>query len=356
MKVSNILLCRVLATIMVLSVFLTGCQQADTTRTNLSLLTWNGYQHPEYYPDYIAKYGGLPQFAFFSTVEDAMARMKTGLKVDVVHLCPNQMVEARDQGLIKPLDTSKIARWNEMSPELLALPDVRIDNEYWIAPWEWGYSTVAYNPEVIDVENPTYDIFVDPRFKGKTALESQVGVNIVIAGVIGGWAVPWDPTEEEMAAAPDIFTRMFNNARFIWTDSTQLEQAWAAGDVGISYIFGSATRRMTKNGLTNVIVDPIMPWTCGLSLSANGENSEEESYEFINAMLDPRSGAALFDMYGYGHGNSKSVELIDPSRVAGTGIDDPEGTFNRGLRVQRILPDKKARLFQLWFEAQAGLD
>ena len=139
MKVSNILLCRVLAKIMVLSVFLTGCQQADTTRTNLSLLTWNGYQHPEYYPDYIAKYGGPPQFAFFSTVEDAMARMKTGLKVDVVHLCPNQMVEARDQGLIKPLDTRKIARWNEMSPELLALPGVRIDNEYWIAPWEWGY-------------------------------------------------------------------------------------------------------------------------------------------------------------------------------------------------------------------------
>ena len=346
----------VLGSLLTLSL-LAGCQQADNAKTtSLSLLEWNGYQHPEYYPEYIAKYGGPPQFTFFSTVEDAMQRMRTGLKVDVVHLCPNQMVEARDHGIIKPLDTSRIARWDDMSPELLELPDVRIDNEYWIAPWEWGYSTVAYNPEIIDVENPTYEIFVDPRFKGKTALESQVGVNIVIAGVIGGWAVPWDPTEQEMASAPAIFTRMFNNARFVWTDSTQLEQAWAAGDVGISYIFGSATRRMTKNGLTNVIVDPIMPWTCGLSLSANGENPEQETYDYINAMLDPRSGVALFDRYGYGHGNSKSVDLIDPNRVVGTGIDDPTGMFARGLYAEKLPPKKKSRLFQLWYEAQAGLN
>ena len=73
-------------------------------------------------------------------------------------------------------------------------------------------------------------------------------------------------------------------------------------------------------------------------------------------MLDPRSGAALFDQYGYGHGNAKSVDLIDPDRAAGTGIDDPVGTFARGVYTSALPPAKKARLFQLWFEAQAGLD
>ncbi|SVD48766.1 uncharacterized protein METZ01_LOCUS401620, partial [marine metagenome] len=102
----------VLGSLLTLSL-LAGCQQADNAKTtSLSLLEWNGYQHPEYYPEYIAKYGGPPQFTFFSTVEDAMQRMRTGLKVDVVHLCPNQMVEARDHGIIKPLDTSRIARWD----------------------------------------------------------------------------------------------------------------------------------------------------------------------------------------------------------------------------------------------------
>ena len=73
---------------------------------------------------------------------------------------------------------------------------------------------------------------------------ADVEVNIYIAGVIAGWEDPLDPTEAEMKVAPEIFTQMLTHARFIWTDSTQLEQAWAAGDVGISYIYGSASRRM----------------------------------------------------------------------------------------------------------------
>jgi len=341
----------------ILSIFLSGCGSSEKSKTTgLTLLEWNGYQYPEHYPEYVEKYGAEPKFVFFANADDAMQRMRTGLKVDLVHLCANQIVEAKDQGLIIPLDTSKIHYWNNVTQELLELPDVKIDNQYWIVPWEWGYSTVAYNPEIIDVVDPTYAIFVDPKFKGKTALPSDILVNLNIAGVIGGWEKPWDPTESELLEAPTIFSKMFSNARFIWQDNTQLEQAWAAEDVGISYVYGSATRRMTKEGLTNVIVDPVLPWMCGLSISSNGESPKEEVYDYLNAMLDPRSGLALFERFGYGHGNSKTVDLIDPNLVSGTGIDNPKEMFNKGLYAEKISPEKKSLLFQLWYEAQAGLN
>jgi len=336
---------------------LTSCQEpADDA--SLALLDWNGYQYPYYYPEYIAKYGKEPEYTFFAEVEDALRRLRTGYPVDLVHLCPGNMAEARDAGLIRPLEPDRIPRWGEITPELLDLPDVRMDGKYWLVPWEWGYSVVAYNPEIIDIDpgEATFDIFVDPRFKGKTALNSQVGVNLFIAGVIGGWADPLDPTEEEMEAAPEIFTKMLENARFFWTDSTQLEQAWAAGDVGISYVFGSGSRRMKKDGLPIVIVEPLLTWMCGFQLSTSGTGSEDQAYEYIDAMLDPRSGVELFDQYGYGHGNINTVDLIDPARFAGTGIDDPAGTFARGVFSKATPPSKRARLLQLWFEAQAGLD
>ena len=119
-------------------------------------------------------------------------------------------------------------------PSLLDIRDVRVGGKYWFAPWDWGYSTVVYNPELVEVEDATYGIFVDPHFKGKTALTSDIRANLLIAGIIGGWADPLDPTDVEMAAAPEIFTKMLENARFVWTDETQLEQAWVAGDVAIS--------------------------------------------------------------------------------------------------------------------------
>ena len=62
------------------------------------------------------------------------------------------------------------------------------------------------------------------------------------------------------------------------------------------------------------------------------------------------------DRYGYGHSNANTLDLIDPDKVVGTGIDDPAGTFSRGVFTYAIPPPKKAKLYQLWFEAQAGLD
>ncbi len=338
------------------SILLTSCQNAADDTTNLALLEWNGYQHIQYHSEYNAKYGGQPHYSFFADDEDAMRRMRSGYRVDLVHLCAGQIPVARDAGLIKPIDIDRIPRWSEIIPELLEIKGIQADGEHWFVPWDWGYSTVAYNPETIDVENATYEIFIDPRFKGKTALSPDIRSNITIAGIIGGWENPLDPTEAEMQTAPEIFRKMLDNARFVWSDSTQLEQAWVAGDVGISFVYGSASRRMKKEGIPIVVVEPLMPFMCGLSLSANGEGSEDEAYDYINAMLDPASGVALFDDYGYGHGNANTVDLIDPARIVGTGIDDPVGTFERGVFTYAHPPATKARLFQLWFEAQAGLN
>ena len=239
---------------------------------------------------------------------------------------------------------------------LLDVKGVKIDGQYWFVPWDWGYSTVAYNPDVIDVDKPTFDIFVDPRFKGKTALTSQVGVNTLVAGVIGGWANPLDPTDAEMATAPGIFTKMLENARFVWTDSTQLEQAWVAGEVGISYVYGSASKRMKEEGIPIVVVDPVMPWMCGLCVSANGAGSEDQAYAYINAMLDPVGGKSLFDEYKYGHANVKTTALIDPDEARANGLDDPVGLLSRGVFFDEVPPEKDAKLIEMWHEAQAGLD
>ncbi len=339
----------------VVASLLMSCEKA-TDDTNLSLLEWNGYQYAKYHLEYNAKYCGQPVYSFFAGEEDALQRMLIGYQVDLVHLCDNSLAGARDAGLIKPLDISRIPRWGDITPGLLDVTDVQADGEYWLAPWDWGYSTVAYNPEIIEVENATYDIFVDPRFKGKTALTSSLRVNHIIAGIIGGWADPLDPTDAEMETAPEIFTKMLENARFIWSDGTQLEQAWVAGDVSISFVFGGTSRRWKKEGIPIVVVEPLLHFMCGLSLSANGAGSEDQAYDYINAMLDPASGVALFNVYGYGHGNANTVDLIDPDRVIGTGIDDPVGTFESGVFSKALPPAKKARLFQLWYEAQAGLD
>ena len=154
---------KAIALVGVVASLLMSCQGADDDKNNnvdLSLLEWNGYQHAEYHPEYNAKYGGQPAYAFFAQAEDALQRMRNGYRVDLVHLCAGQIPVARDGGLIKPLEIDRIPRWGDIIPELLEVKGVQADGKYWFVPWDWGYSTVAYNPETIEVENATYEIFI----------------------------------------------------------------------------------------------------------------------------------------------------------------------------------------------------
>ncbi len=331
-------------------------RHAAAEEINMTMLEWSGYDNPVFHPEWMAKYGGQPEITYFAETSDAFQKMRAGFKVDLVHPCTGFISKFRDAGLIKPLETDRIPRWPNVMPELLEAKGIQHGGRYWFCPWDWGFSTVAYNPEVIKVENPTFDLFVDPRFKGKTSLTSQIGVNILVAGVIGRWAKPLDPTDAEMEMAPEIFRKMLENARFVWTDSTQLEQAWVAGDVGISYVYGSASRRMKEEGIPIVVVDPVMPWSCGFCVSANGDGSEDQAYEYINAMLDPVGGKQLFEVYGYGHANVKTYDLIDPDVLHEAGLDDPVGLLSRGVFFDEVPPAKNDKLLELWHEAQAGLD
>ena len=150
---------------------------------------------------------------------------------------------------------------------------------------------------------------------------------------------------------------MLENARFVWTDSTQLEQAWAAGDVGASYVYGSASRRMKDEGYSIVVMDPVLPWMCGLCVSTNGVGFG-------------RSGLRLHQRNaGSGRGRShcspnmamatetrNTYALIDKDKLYEKGLNDPEGLLlSRGVFFDEVPPEKNARLLQYWQEAQAGL-
>ena len=331
-------------------------QRAAAASVDLTLLEWNGYEYESFHPEYNAKYGGQPEVTFFAATEDAFQKMRAGFQCDLVHPCTGEVNMFKEAGLIKPLETDRIPRWGDIIPYLLTVKGVKIDGDYWFSPWDWGYSTVAFNPDTMGVESASFEIFVDPKYKGMTALDSSIGVNIAIAGVIGNWAEPLNPTEAELETAPDIFKAMLENARFIWTDSTQLEQAWAAGEVGASYVYGSASRRMKEEGFKIVVMDPVLPWMCGLCVSANGTGSEDQAYDYINAMLDPVGGVSLFDVYGYGHGNKNTYTLIDEAKLYEKGLNDPEGLLSRGVFFDEVPPEKNAKLLQYWQEAQAGLE
>ncbi|MDA0220001.1 MAG: extracellular solute-binding protein [Proteobacteria bacterium] len=323
--------------------------------TDLTLFEWNGYELPEFHPEYTARYGGEPEVSYFADEEEALQKMRAGFNVDLSHPCTASVGRWRDAGIIKPIDTTRIARWDEIIPDLFKPKGLVHEGQNYFMPWDFGYSAIGYNPAIIDVADPTFEIMVDPRFAGRVSMNGQLDVAVAVGGVIGGFADPFDPTDEEMVVLEGIWRRLLENSRFVWSDISEYEQAFASGEIGAAYIWTSSIASLGAQGIELVPVAPILPWVCGFAINVDGPGTEQQAYDYLNAMLDPEGGAALIELYGYGHANANSYALVDPDVLKANGLSDPVGLLNSGIFFDEIPQAKRERLIAMWDQIQAGI-
>ena len=91
--------------------------------------------------------------------------------------------------MIKPIDTTRIERWSKIIPELLTFKGVQHDGQSWFMPWDWGYSAIAYRPDRLQVQNPTFALMIDPQTAGKVGMNQQFDVALAVGGEIADSAL-----------------------------------------------------------------------------------------------------------------------------------------------------------------------
>ncbi|MDE0045869.1 MAG: extracellular solute-binding protein [bacterium] len=321
--------------------------------SDLTLYEWGGYELPEFHPEYTAATGGSPEFTFFADEEEALQKIRAGFRPDLSHPCVGSIGRWRDAGVIKPIDTARIERWDDIIPSLLEFEGLVVDGEAYFMPWEFGYTAVAYNPALIDPADQGFSLLIDPAFKGRISCGSQIDEAVVVGGVIGGFADPFVPTEDEIAQLPDIWRQLITNARFLWSTISEYEQAMASGEVAASYIWTQSIPPLAEEGVELRIVDPVLPWMCGLVLNTDGAGDEDLAYAYMNAMLDPQAGKALVELYGYGHANRNTYPLVSDEILAANGLTDPVSLLSKGIFFKAI--PERDRLITMWEEVQAGI-
>lgn len=321
---------------------------------NLTVYDWTGYEDPSLHPEFAAKYGGEPQFSVYADEEEALAKMRGGFRVDVSHPCSANVQRWRDAGVIKPIDTARIPRWKDILPQLLKVNGIERDGQTWAMPWDWGYSVIGYNTDELKVDAPTFDLLLAPETAGKVAMNAQFDVALAVAAVIGGFADLFKPTPAEMERLPDLWRRLVGQSRLLWNDRTEAEQAFASGEAVIGYLWFDSVRTLRSQGVPIAVVPPLLTWVCGYALNADAPGSEDQAYDFLNALLDPAAGKVLIE-WGYGHANRESFALADPSIVKELGFGDIDAFFAQGRFFDEVDKANRNALIELWNKAQAGL-
>lgn len=324
---------------------------------NLTYFTWSGYEIPELHRAYIEKYGGSPSVSFLSDEEDALQKVRGGFTPDIAHPCVNTIGRWRDAGVLKPIDTARIRAWDDIFPQFLNIQGVQADGQYWMVPFDWGTTSIIYRTDLVEIDEPSWSLMIDERYKGRLAFLDSPDNVAAIAGLLVGARDTMRMTDEELARAEDALRKLRDNLRFYWTDPAELEQGLASGEIVAGWGWGSSMANLKRENVPVAYMNPkegVMTWLCGLTLIKGGEAPEDQVYDFLNAMLSPESGANLIEIYGNGHANRKSFERVAPERLAELGLTDPQSFLAMGNFFEEVPRDTRQKIVQMWELIKAG--
>ncbi len=305
----------------------------------LTCLEWGGYDVPEYFAAYVAKHGAPPNFSIFSGEEEALAKVRAGYAADIMHPCNYSVARFVNAGLVTEIDPARLSNWGDIFPQLQTADGVVQDGKIVMAPADWGNSSIAYRPDLIDpafIADPSWSIFYDEAYTGKVSMLDNE-LMFIIGAMVGG--MPYAEAallsgDALAAAAKDWGARGVNVSRFLWNDPSEVQQALASGEVVAAYAWNDVIKNLRAEGIAIEYAKPkegYFTWFCGLTLLNTGKADPAASYDFIDAWLSPETGKVLIEGSGYGHANQKSFAAANPEDVAAMGITDPVEHMKNGI-------------------------
>ncbi len=312
---------------------------------DLIILDWSGYEDPGFFGAYIEAYGGSPEYSFFGEEEEAFQKLRSGFKVDTAHPCSQSVSKWRLAGLLEPLDTSRITRWDEVNE---VKETFKYDDGYFMLPTDWGTTALTYRTDLVDVAKmTTLEVFLDPEFAGRVALPDNVD-DIYALGFLATGVTDWTTaTQEDFEKASAWLREAHQNVRTYWADGAELAQLMTTGEAVIAWAWNETPTTLIAEGVpvasNRETVEGSSSWFCGYVNVVDGPNSEDAMYDFFNAWLEPESAEYIVSEWGYGHGNQTAMATLgeEPLNEVGLGeVSVPvlaQSPMDISLREQMIV-------------------
>jgi spermidine/putrescine-binding protein len=323
----------------------------------LVVMEWSGYDAPDFYKPYVDKYGAAPSFSIFASEDEALQKVRGGFNADAMHPCTYSVGFFVEAGLTKPIDTGRLRNWNDIFEPLKTVGGVVVNGNVVMVPADWGNSGIAYRTDLVEADyaaNESWAIFTDDRYAGRVAM-SDNEVVLEIVGLMLGYDAKklFEMSDEDLAATRPMAEKIVKNARFLWKDPTEANQALASGEVVAAYAWNETVKSLSEQGIPVKYALPkegIFTWLCGLTLLNTGKADESAAYDFLDAWLSPETGKYMIESFGYGHSNRKSFEIADPKHVAALGITDPVKHISSGIFFLPVESARNAKYVKLWEE------
>ncbi|MGR6429762.1 ABC transporter substrate-binding protein [Rhizobium sp. PAMB 3174] len=344
--------------ILATTAIMTVLMQSGAMAADVHVLNWKGYgtDEPWAVEAFEKATGNKVINDYFNSEQEMLTKLRTNPGLyDVVMINAAFNDQATSEGLIQPIDTSKIANAANISEEKAKSPLLNHDGQTYGVPWVWGLTSIAVNDKAFDKTPTSIQVMWDEAHKGRVVLRDDALEAIQFGAIATGQNIN---DIKDMDAVKAKLASLMPQIRMFWSAENDWNQMVAANQIDVgTYWSGSASRAKKNFGLPVTFVVPeegAVGWLDAFSIP-KGSKNVEGAEAFINYMIDPKF---------YMEWDNKVGAPVSANTAAVAEL--PEDAFNRKVmgdpqvasRIQFQAPVSDAdreKYLQIWQELKVNV-
>jgi len=321
----------------------------------IRVLNWQGYGTDQDFAvqAFEKATGHTVVHEYFNSEQETLTKLRTNPGAyDVVLINSSFTPQIVAEGLLAPIDTSKLANFDDLDAAFVNNQGLNGDGNLYGVPWAWGLTSIAVSNSDFDTSPTTIEVLWDPAWAGRVSIRDDA----VEAVQIGALATGQDINDiGDLEAVRAKLAALMPSISTYWGSENDWNQFMASGEfAAATYWSGSASRSISKGlDITFVVPDEgAIGWLDGLSIP-EASTQKDAAYAFIDWMIDP-AFYAVWDKDGApGTANSAAAAALPNDSFNKAVLGDPAVT----AKVQFMQPmsdETREEYLKLWQDLKAA--
>jgi spermidine/putrescine-binding protein len=316
----------------------------------LHIYIWSAYLPDAVVEEFRRRTGTEVTVDVYDSNEALLAKLQSGVAdYDLVVPSDYMLRILGHEGLLQPLDKTKIATLGNLDPRFLD-KDFDRGNRYSV-PYLWGTTGLGYDKKKLGVVD-SWSVLFDPRHQGRILMLDDVREVFGVALRTMGRSInERDPAV--LAQAAELLRKQ--KALVATYDSGDFANVLAAGDVDLAHGFNGQLAAV-------VAADPrrlayVVPkeggtiWIDSTAIPRKARNVDN-ALRFISYVQEPAVNARIVDGVHYASANIPARKLISPAILNDRAIYPDDATIAR-CELLEDLGDATTVLDRLWTEVKS---
>jgi spermidine/putrescine transport system substrate-binding protein len=275
----------------------------------LTIYNWGDYIDPKLIKKFEKQTGWKVIYQTFDSNEAMMAKIaQGGTTFDVAVPSEYAVSKMKEEGLLVPLDHSKLPNLKYINPRFLHL-SFDPNNTYSV-PYFWGTVGIVYNRDMLGGKKITsWNDLWDKDLRNQILLVD--GAREVIGMGLNSLHYSLNDTNKaHLQEAKRKLDALTPNIKAIVGDEIKMLIANEEAAIGVVWS-GDAAEIISENEKLDYVVpkEGSNLWFDNMVIPKTAKNIEG-AHQFINFMLDPKNAAQNAEYVGYSTPNEKALEYL----------------------------------------------